>query len=410
MKFKNFSFGKLVLAIIIAQSAGLFGSIFTFTAIDSWYKFLDKPSFAPPNWVFGPVWTTLYTLIGISLYLMWTNKKKIILKLFWVHMFLNAIWSLIFFGMKNLGLAFIVILIMDITLIFIIKSFYKINKIAGLILIPYLMWISFASVLNFSIWQLNKNNLDVYAQDFTFTKAREDYIFSEDNYKKALFDFNLKKAAYNKNPTLSLKEEFRLSSFDFINQRNVYIRNYVTMLRIKTLENNGLNNDQKNKIYEKLDKEVAWYDGRKNEYKDTDTIEQVLEKSKAEDTRFKNETLPTVYYTLSYNSLGDSIVIKEKHIKMYEKLKNEANSLVSLKRADESLFKRWFDDIEKELGLISQKEKDTITSIENVFSGDAYRRESAYEDSIEIISTVKSNLYKLNSFVMELENVIITKR
>ncbi len=408
MKLK--SFGKLLLAIIISQSAGLIGTFFTFSAIPNWYNFLDKPTFAPPNWVFGPVWTILYTLIGVSLFLIWQNKKKPSTKLFFFHLFLNAIWSPIFFGLKNLGLAFVVILIMDITLILIIKYFYKFSKLAAYLLIPYLLWISFASILNFSIWQLNKANIDVFAQEFTFSKAREDYIFSEDNYKKALFDFNLKKGSYNKNPTLSLKEEFRLSSFTFVDSRNVLIKNYLTMLRIKTLENNGLNNDQKNKIYEKLDKEVSWYQSRKNEYKPEDTIEQVFEKSKLEDTHYLDETLPVIFFVLSYNSLGDSIDIKNKNIKIYEKLKSEANSLVSLGRADESLFKRWFDDIEKELALISEIENLTIESIEKITGNDRYQRESGYEDSIETISKVKSNLYRLNSFIMELENVIITKR
>lgn len=408
MKLK--SFGKLLLAIIISQSAGLIGTFFTFSAIPNWYNFLDKPTFAPPNWVFGPVWTILYTLIGVSLFLIWQNKKKPSTKLFFFHLFLNAIWSPIFFGLKNLGLAFAVILIMDITLILIIKYFYKFSKLAAYLLIPYLLWISFASVLNFSIWQLNKANIDVFAQEFTFSKAREDYIFSEDNYKKALFDFNLKKGSYNKNPTLSLKEEFRLSSFTFVDSRNVLIKNYLTMLRIKTLENNGLNNEQKNKIYEKLDKEVSWYQSRKNEYKPEDTIEQVFEKTKLEDTHYLDETLPVIFFALSYNSLGDSIDIKNKNIKIYEKLKSEANSLVSLGRADESLFKRWFNDIEKELALISEIENLTIESIEKITGNDRYQRESGYEDSIETISKVKSNLYRLNSFIMELENVIITKR
>ena len=408
MKLK--SLGRLLLSIAISQSAGLIGTLFTFSAIPTWYAYLNKPSFAPPNWVFGPVWTTLYTLIGISFFLIWQNKKRPSTKLFFFHLFLNAIWSPIFFGLKNLGLAFVVILVMDITLIMVIKYFYKFSKLASYLLVPYLLWISFASLLNFSIWQLNKTNVDVFAQDFTFNRAREDYIFSEDNYKKALFDFNLKKGSYNKNPTLSLKEEFRLSSFTFVDSRNKYIKNYLTMLRIKTLENNGLKNEQKERIYEKIDKEVSWFDQRKNEYKSDNTIEQIFEKTKAEDLHYSDDTLPSIYFTLSYNSLGDAINIKNKNLKIYEKLKSEANNLVSLGRADESLFKRWFDDIEKELKLISEIEDKTIETTEKSVSTDKYQRQSGYEDSIETISSVKSNLYRLNSFVMELENVIITKR
>jgi hypothetical protein len=248
------------------------------------------------------------------------------------------------------------------------------------------------------------------AQDFTFEKARQDYIFSEDNYKTKLFDFNLKKASYNKNPTLSLKEEFRLSSFEFTKSRNEYIKNYLAMLRMKTFESTGLNNDQKTKIYEKVDKEIEWFANRKNEYKKEFTLEEVIQKSKEEDNKFETETLPTIYYTLSYNSLGDSVVIKNKHLKIYEVLKNEANSLATLGRADENLFKRWFNDIERELSLISEIENLTKVASEKIIGEDKYQRQSGYEDAIEEISKVKANLYRLNGFIMELENVIITKR
>lgn len=260
MKIK--SWPKLIFSIVLAQSAGLIGTFFTFEAIPTWYTLLNKPTFAPPNYVFGPVWTILYTLIGISLYLIWTARKTS-LKLFFFHLFLNAIWSPIFFGVKNLGLAFAVILIMDITLVIIIKNFYKINKLASYLLIPYLMWILFASLLNYSIWQMNKNNYDVYAQDFSFERARQDYIFVEDNYKKDLSDFNLKKASYQKNETLSLKEELRNSTYKLVLSRNSFVKSYLTMLRMRVVESKGIENGQKESLFAKLDAEVSWYDGRK---------------------------------------------------------------------------------------------------------------------------------------------------
>ncbi|MDO8341365.1 MAG: TspO/MBR family protein [Candidatus Woesebacteria bacterium] len=151
MRIKSIS--KLLISIIISQLAGLVGTFFTFSAIPTWYITLNKPIFNPPNYIFGPVWTILYTLIGISLYKIWIKKGS--LKLFWVHLFLNTIWSPIFFGAKNLGVAFVVIILMWISLIFLIKNFYKIDKSASYLLIPYLLWISFASFLNFSILILN---------------------------------------------------------------------------------------------------------------------------------------------------------------------------------------------------------------------------------------------------------------
>jgi hypothetical protein len=249
-----------------------------------------------------------------------------------------------------------------------------------------------------------------FAQDFTFEKARQDYIFSEDNYKQKLFDFNLKKGSYSKNPTLSLKDEFRISSLSFTSIRNILIKNYLTMLRIKVLESDGLNDSQKATIYSKIDTEVSWYENRKNNYQSENTLEDIIKKSNEEDLKYENETLPVIYYTLAYTSLGDSISIKNRHIKLYKELKSEADGLVNLGRADKSLFERWFNDIERELNLIANIESQTITEIEKIQGADKYQRESGYENSVEIIDPVKSNLLRLNGFVMELENVIESKR
>ncbi len=405
MKIK--SWPKLIFSIILAQSAGGIGTFFTFDSIPTWYAFLNKPVFSPPNWLFGPVWTILYTLIGISLYLIWTNKKGS-LKLFLFHLFLNAIWSPIFFGAKNLGLAFLVILVIDVTLIIIIKNFYKVNKIAGLILIPYLLWISFASVLNFTIWQLNLDKVN--AQDFTFQKSREDYVFSEDNYRTDLEDFNLKKASYNKNPTLSLKEEFRLSTYEFVGTRNILVKNYLTMLRTKTVESKGIESSLKESIYTKIDPEVVWYENRKTNYDLSNTIEDIIRKSKEEDERYQASTLPVIYYGLAHISLGESKASKNKHIEIYNKLKKEANDLVSLGRADAKLFERWFKDIDLELTNINEIENTTLNQTSIIFDTDEYKRDAGYENAIEELSPVKSNLIRLNGFIMELENTVNTKR
>lgn len=404
------SWPKLVLSIILAQSAGLVGTFFTISAIPTWYALLNKPNFSPPNWLFGPVWTILYTLIGISLYKIWIKKGD--LKLFAFHLFLNAIWSPVFFGLKNLGLAFLIIVMMDISLVLIIKRFIKINKIAGFILIPYLIWISFASILNLSLWKLNPQNTvkNIFAQDFTFSKARTDFVYTEDNYKKDLFDFNLKKASYQKNPTLSLKEELRISTYKFINSRNELIKNYLTMLRIKTLESIGIENLKKESIYTKLDPEVMWFGNRKNSYTNTDRLEDILNKSREEDSRFETDTTPIIYLSLAHISLGEVESLKQEHMKLYNSLKKESEELIKLGRADSSLFDRWFKDIDKELNSISDIEKSTLAEIEIILGDDEYKRDKAYENAIETLDPVKSNLLRLNGFVKELENVISNKR
>ena len=147
------SLPKLFLSIGICLLAGGVGYIFTTSAIPTWYATLNKPFFSPPNWVFAPVWTILYILIGISLYLIW--QKKMVPAIFWVQLILNAAWSIIFFGMRNPILALIDIVVLWIAIIFTLKSFYKLNKLAGNLLIPYLLWVSFAAILNLAIVVLN---------------------------------------------------------------------------------------------------------------------------------------------------------------------------------------------------------------------------------------------------------------
>ena len=404
------SWPKLIISILLTQSAGAVGTIFTISAIPTWYAFLNKPVFSPPNWVFGPVWTILYTLIGISLYKIWIKKGNLIL--FSFHLFLNAIWSPIFFGLKNLGLAFFVIILMDISLIVIIKNFYKLNKIASLMLIPYLLWISFASLLNYSVWKLNPNNtiIDIFAQEFTFTKARADYVFTEDNYKNDLFDFDLKKASYLKNSTLSNKEQLRVATYKFLETRNNYVKSYLTMLRIKTLESDGIEQSRKEEVYTKIDPEVVWYELRKNSYNPADNLEDLINKSKDEDTRFKSSSLPIVYFSLAHISLGEVKSLRLKHIKLYDNLKKESQELIKLGRADASLFDRWFKDIDQELINITTIESDDLQEIGKIFGDDEYKRDSGYKNAIEELEPAKISLLRLNKFVKELENVLESKR
>jgi translocator protein len=156
---KNFL--KLFISILICFTAAGLGTLFTISAIPTWYATLNKPSFSPPNYLFGPVWTILYLLMGISLYLVWKkgfkNKKiKDAIYLFGIQLFLNAIWSPVFFGVHSLLLALVIIVAMWFYIIKTIKAFAKIDKTASYLLYPYLAWVSFASILNFSVWFLNK--------------------------------------------------------------------------------------------------------------------------------------------------------------------------------------------------------------------------------------------------------------
>ena len=150
----------LIAAILLCEAAGLVGSIFTFPSIPGWYATLNKPSFSPPNWVFGPVWTTLYALMGISLYLVWKKgQEKINIKIplifFGIQLFLNFLWSILFFGLHSPVLGLICIILLWLSIAATILSFYTISRNAAYLLIPYLLWDSFASILNADVWMLN---------------------------------------------------------------------------------------------------------------------------------------------------------------------------------------------------------------------------------------------------------------
>lgn len=139
---------------------GIIGSFITIGTINSWYKTLSKPSFNPPNWVFGPVWTILYLLMGISAYLIWqkgVNKKKVkvALSIFGLQLILNFLWSFLFFGLHSPLVSFVEIILFWIMILFTIFKFYKLSKPASYLLIPYIFWVSFAAILNLSIVILN---------------------------------------------------------------------------------------------------------------------------------------------------------------------------------------------------------------------------------------------------------------
>ncbi|GIW69433.1 MAG: mitochondrial benzodiazepine receptor/sensory transduction protein [Patescibacteria group bacterium] len=150
----------LTLSVLITFSVGALGSFFTTPSIPTWYSSLNKPFFSPPNWVFGPVWTLLYILMAVSLYLIWINqspksqKRKATL-LFLIQLCLNALWSVIFFGMRSPEIALIEILLLEAAIIFTVLSFKKISKTAAKLLIPYALWVAFATALNLSIVVLN---------------------------------------------------------------------------------------------------------------------------------------------------------------------------------------------------------------------------------------------------------------
>jgi len=164
MRINNFF--KLVIAVGVSLGAEIIGSIFTAPAVQSsWYAEIVKPALNPPSWVFGPVWTTLFALMGIAAFLVWSSyakstkdKKKgirVALILFGVQLVLNTLWSIIFFGLHSPGGALIEIVFLWLAILATIIAFAKISKPAAWLLVPYIAWVSFAMYLNYAIWALN---------------------------------------------------------------------------------------------------------------------------------------------------------------------------------------------------------------------------------------------------------------
>jgi benzodiazapine receptor len=152
---------KLVISILASFAAGGIGSLFTFKVIPTWYAGLKKPRYTPPNRVFGPIWTTLYILMGISVFLVWqkelaTDGVMLAFTLFWIQLTFNALWSVIFFGMKSKGGGVIIIIVLWLLILATIITSFRVSGWAGALLIPYIVWVGIASYLNIGVWLLNK--------------------------------------------------------------------------------------------------------------------------------------------------------------------------------------------------------------------------------------------------------------
>ena len=152
---------KLAVSVIVCLVPGFFGSIINARAIPTWYAFINKPSFAPPNWVFAPVWTALYVMMGVALFLIWrkgmgTPGVKVALAAFLIQLVLNGLWTPAFFGLRSPLAGLFVILLMWAAILVTMVRFFPISRPAALLLIPYLAWVSFAALLNAYLYALNR--------------------------------------------------------------------------------------------------------------------------------------------------------------------------------------------------------------------------------------------------------------
>jgi len=146
--------------LLVSFVAGAIGSVFTRRAIPEWYVTLRKPTWTPPNWVFGPVWSTLYLMMGLAAWLVWRKVGwaggTTALALFGAQLALNALWSVLFFGMRSPGPAFVEMVVLWVMIVVTMVVFWAIRPVAGALLLPYLMWVTFAARLNWAVWRMNR--------------------------------------------------------------------------------------------------------------------------------------------------------------------------------------------------------------------------------------------------------------
>ena len=153
--------GKLVCSVSVCLLTGFVGSFSTMNSVTSWYADLSRPSFTPPDWTFGVVWPILYIMMGISVFMIWNRgldkrKVKIALGLFLLQLVLNGLWTPIFFGLHMIALALVEIILLWVAILLTILVFWRISKAATFFLFPYILWVSFAAVLNTALWYLNR--------------------------------------------------------------------------------------------------------------------------------------------------------------------------------------------------------------------------------------------------------------
>lgn len=154
------TFGLAALFVVGCELVGITGALLTVTGDGSWYQALDKPVFTPPNWLFGPVWTLLYALMGIAAFLVWregTDRRDVrtALGLFVAQLVLNGIWTPIFFGAQQIAGGAVVIVALLVVIALTIRAFFRVSRVAGWLLVPYILWVGYATALNLSIWWLN---------------------------------------------------------------------------------------------------------------------------------------------------------------------------------------------------------------------------------------------------------------
>ncbi len=240
------------------------------------------------------------------------------------------------------------------------------------------------------------------AQDFNFDKAYQDYIFTQSRYSESFSAYTKARDTYEKNQTLTLKEDARIKTLEMLRMRDELLKVYLTALRIKLVEVGGLTQTEKETQFERIDSEVIWYKDHKEQYKDTDPLEILFSKSKNTQDRYKLDTERKIYDALFSASLGEVINLRLKHEEVYSGIRKEIDSKVTEGKVRIDPFNRWFTDIEGVIEQLKGQEDKAKKQILKIYTEGNNNPASVFKTSIVPFETSRTLLSTLNGFLEEL--------
>ena len=240
----------------------------------------------------------------------------------------------------------------------------------------------------------------VLSQNLSSEKAYSDYQFSQQVYSNSSADFEAARDFYLKNETLTLKEDARKKLLKMLRDRDQLELVYITALRTKIVESKGIDDGNKNSIFGLIDSEVAWYKDHQLNYKDGDPLEDLFNKSKESESRYKTDTLPIIYESLFLISLGDQVSIRVDNEAEYQGLKTLVANGVANGKLDMNPFNRWFSDIESVINILKTNEDKAKKQVSAIHS-ESYSPSSTYNSSISTLEDSVVPLSQLNNFLIE---------
>ena len=255
------------------------------------------------------------------------------------------------------------------------------------------------------IFLIPKFTISSKAQDFSFDKAYQDYQHNLTQYQKAFSEYDYAKNAYIMNSTLNLKDDVRLKMLDLLTTRDELIRVYLTMLRMRIVENNGLTNDEKNSIFLKIDKEIEFYNNDKTKYSTNDSLTTLFSRNEELENRYKFETHKIIKEVIAYVSLGEEISLRLNHEQIYTNLRLLIDSRFSSNELVRTQFGHWFNDIDATIQIITQNEKEVRQEIDKI-ELNSQSKDVTCEPCNEILSYSIVSLSQYNGFLTEMINFI----